>query len=542
MVESDGGKLYLVTHAGSATLWGGPTGNARYLKARQGFYRAFASQLNAELWNVVDAPVSIPLYGIADATHLNAHGAEIYTRLAYAAATGRLASASAELGGIEMDTTRLEQLSPSDTSFNILSAIVQRPAGEATPLLKVRLVDEPLAVPPLPKGVPLFAGLRMPDGSDVVVPATPIGPSDFVAEVNLPPSPRPQNLVLRIMYPIAGGKMEAVGNSVADYEWLHSYPHTRLAQLSPPGPARVLALPPERVRGQPLYVAIGPGPPAAVELSLRLVARQGGGAVDLGKKVAAEFLKVPLPDDMPAGWYELEVSDAKGGAPIGRSPPLEILAAARAMKWPTLAVEGQPDFARSQVEVSWSGIASPSPRDWVGLFPVGGDSNSRIDGVFTNGGQDGRMKFPIPQRVVNASQGAAFEFRLYAADTWRLIARTAPVTFASPEAWGAKIWLPASAQLDARDVRIAWSGVGGPSPRDWIGLFPVGGDTSSRMDINFTGGGTRGEMKFPIASPLLPQLSQGGPFEFRLYAADSWRLLARTAPFTFAKPPAAAAK
>ena len=155
----------------------------------------------------------------------------------------------------------------------------------------------------------------------------------------------------------------------------------------------------------------------------------------------------------------MRVYDAQGGAPLGRSRPLEILAAARVHELARIAVEGRPNLAQALVEISWSGISNPSPRDWIGLFPVGGDGSTRLDIAFTRGGREGRMKFPLPPRLLSTPDARSYEFRLYAADGWRMMAQSAAFTIENTDLARPKIWVQAQPSLAAAAVKVSWSGI-----------------------------------------------------------------------------------
>ena len=430
LVERDGGRIYLISHAGAAMWWGGPSSNAEYVATRQKFFQAFASKLNATFWNVVDAPVAVPLYGIADDIHLNAYGAEIFTRLAFEASLGRLDGESARRIAAPAASPPLEHLSASTQTFSPQSAILRRPAHEAHPLLRFRMVES-LAVPALPQGVDLYAGLRLPDGQDIVVPAFPVGSSDFVAEVDLPPGTEPQSLVLRLMYDEMGTGKVALAYPLADYEWLRSYPSGFGARSAEPGRLQVLALPPERMPGQSLYIALKNREPGIDNLGLQLTAISGakkGESYTLRQaSQVGQLLKTFVPKQIAEGVYEVVVYDAAGGRPLGRSAPLKIWGGARPVA--SIVAEARPTLADGTVEVSWSGVRAATARDWVGLFPVGGGPGSRLEMVFTQGGAEGRMKFPIPPAVLTEAGAGMYEFRLYSNDNWYLLARSDPVTF-----------------------------------------------------------------------------------------------------------------
>jgi len=90
--------------------------------------------------------------------------------------------------------------------------------------------------------------------------------------------------------------------------------------------------------------------------------------------------------------------------------------------------EKEPRLARESVAVGWSGVASPTHEDWIGLFPVGGAGPSRLDFVFTKGQPEGRLEFPIAGALGPKLSSGEYEFRLYGAG-WKMLARSEPVRF-----------------------------------------------------------------------------------------------------------------
>ena len=85
------------------------------------------------------------------------------------------------------------------------------------------------------------------------------------------------------------------------------------------------------------------------------------------------------------------------------------------------AVTGE-TTAGTPVNVSWRGIESPQSDDWVGLFPVHGNDQSRLAFVFTGGGSEGNLAFPLPQEMASGE----YELRLFSHGNWKLLARSEP--------------------------------------------------------------------------------------------------------------------
>jgi hypothetical protein len=84
--------------------------------------------------------------------------------------------------------------------------------------------------------------------------------------------------------------------------------------------------------------------------------------------------------------------------------------------------------APSPIEVSWSGIRAPSPKDWIGLFPAGWEDAERLAWAYTGGTESGRRTFPPLPRA------GAFEARLFRADSWETIGVSEPFLVQAPVA------------------------------------------------------------------------------------------------------------
>ena len=75
-----------------------------------------------------------------------------------------------------------------------------------------------------------------------------------------------------------------------------------------------------------------------------------------------------------------------------------------------------PVTAGTSQQVSWSGIASPSPTDWIGLYAAGAPHSSYLASAYTNGTSSGNVTFQVP-----AAPGS-YEFRLFANSSFTVLA------------------------------------------------------------------------------------------------------------------------
>jgi hypothetical protein len=366
LVRRDGGELHLVAHAAAASLWPGPDPDAAFERARADFFRAFAAGLGAAFHDPA-ARVAVPLTALSDNLHLNAYGAEIFTRAAFATIAGDRTSS-----GDGNDAPDVEW--PAPEAFRAATGgeqfeLIRRPAGEAHALLRIRTVTS-LAMTPLPSEG-LQVELRMPDGEQRLVSAGSMGPGDVVAEVDLPASARPQGVLVRL---VQGDAHHAIvlRNPISDYEWIASFPRLPLTATHRPGPLQraafravgifmgkaasealmlranagiagrevsvaprtvdaiaVVALPSVAGVGGPLYVAVKRQSASTREVRLQLHAiTPPRAAVALGsaRPDAQAMIRMTLPAGLDAGLYDIELVDPRSGTVLGRSQPVTIAA------------------------------------------------------------------------------------------------------------------------------------------------------------------------------------------------------------------------
>ena len=422
MAERDGTKLILASHAPAATWWKGTSRTETYMNGRRQFFEAFARRLGAEYWNVVDAPVTLGTYCIADQTHLNEMGAALYTRLMFDVATTGRPSAHDDC---RADAPDFDLLKPSDSSLNLYSAVIERPAGRRHAVLWLRTVVS-LAVPPLPQGEELYVALRFPDGKDVLFPAIATGGGDFMAEVDLPALARPQAVLVRLV----GGIDEkiALSNPIAEYEWIDGFPRVMPHAPSSPGKPDIAAFPATRAAGESLYVALRGTPPSPQPPLLRLArADASSPAIDLGPGPRDDALaRFPLPADLPRGRYAVEVVEA--GTPIARSAAIDIAGRNEPVEGPRIWAASEIPLGRT-MRVSWSGIRTPTLGDWIGLFPLRGGPYDRVELINIGPRGAGELDHPIVEGIKPKLARGEYEFRLYANGGWRLLARSQPVRF-----------------------------------------------------------------------------------------------------------------
>ena len=225
LVDEDGGSIVVVAHGAASTYLGGPPANAQYDAVRHDYFATLAQIAGARLVDPAER-ISVSIEEVADVTHLNAYGAAVYTRAAFAAMTNKPR---------ELVESGMRAPSPlfatADPSYNLFSTLVRRPPGEAHSALQFRLV--PIVgtgrLPPLER-LRAFLGLtpadvtielRTPDNVDIIAVAHGLPGGELRAEIELPAANRAEGYVLRL---VSGRPPDAIAylRPIASYRWVRA--------------------------------------------------------------------------------------------------------------------------------------------------------------------------------------------------------------------------------------------------------------------------------------------------------------------------------
>ena len=174
------------------------------------------------------------------------------------------------------------------------------------------------------------------------------------------------------------------------------------------------------------------------------------------------------------------------------------------------------------VTASWSGIASPTATDWIGVYTPGTSNLSYHRFQYTNGAASGSAPFLIPATLPSGT----YELRLFAANGYTLLATSPTFTVTAPNLGVS----PASIERGA-SVTASWSAIASPAATDWIGVYTPGTSNGSYHRLQYTNGAASGSAPFLVPATLPP-----GTYELRLLAANSYTLLATSATFTVTVP------
>jgi len=230
-------------------------------------------------------------------------------------------------------------------------------------------------------------------------------------------------------------------------------------------------------------------------------------------------------NDCSAGVCGAGIADA-GAAVLAALPP----ATATISASPTSIAPG------GTVTATWSGIATPSSTDWIGLYVSGAAPTAYIDWIYvscsktpTTARTAGSCPLVLPASLASGS----YELRLFANNGYTRLATSAAFTVTAPPTGVSLSVAPASVAAGGT-VTANWSGIAAPRPRDWIGLYVPGSAPTAYIEWIYVSCS-----KAPVAARaagscpfILPAALAPGSYELRLLADDGYTQLTVSNAFT----------
>jgi hypothetical protein len=215
------------------------------------------------------------------------------------------------------------------------------------------------------------------------------------------------------------------------------------------------------------------------------------------------------------GTFSGTVSFTGGGgatkAVTGTAVPPATLAAS-----PTSATPG------ATINAIWGGIATPTTRDWIGIFTPGAANTSYYLGWrYTTGTASGSVPFTLATSLTPGT----YELRLFSNGGYTRLATTT-ITVVAGCTGGALNASPMSVAAGSA-VTAAWSAVCAPTATDWIGLYVPGAPDSSYLTYRYTTGTASGSVQLTVPATAAP-----GTYELRLFSANSTTRIAVSNAFT----------
>ncbi len=184
--------------------------------------------------------------------------------------------------------------------------------------------------------------------------------------------------------------------------------------------------------------------------------------------------------------------------------------------------------------VTWSGVASPTTSDWVGLYHPGDPNTAYIDCFWTDSctrttgsgaPASGSCTYTMP-----AGPGT-YELRLLSNNGYIVLATSSTVTVTGTSA--SLTASPASIS-SGQSVTVTWSGVASPTASDWVGLYHPGDPNTAYIDWFYANSCTQNPGSGALASGSCTYTIPAGPgtYELRLLSNNGYVVLATSSTVT----------
>lgn len=249
-----------------------------------------------------------------------------------------------------------------------------------------------------------------------------------------------------------------------------------------------------------------------------------------------------IPASLAAGTYELRLFANNSLLRRARSGPFTVQGAPPA----TLSATPSSVTAGANLTATWSGIMSPTPGDWIGLYTPGTSDSALMAGSWIyptcsqvkgiSGMASGSCAFQVPSSL----PAGTYELRLFADHSLTRLATSASFTVqATPPA---TLSATPSSVMAGANLTVTWSGIVSPTAGDWIGLYMPGTSDSALVasswiyptcsQVKGSSGVAAGSCAFQI-----PTSVPAGSYELRLFANNSLVRLGRSNPVAVSADP-----
>ncbi len=251
----------------------------------------------------------------------------------------------------------------------------------------------------------------------------------------------------------------------------------------------------------------------------------------------------PLPSTTPAGTYELRLHAPASWTVIAKSSTFGITGtqSSGGSTVPTLAVGATSATAGNSLTLSWSGIATPSTTDWIGLY-LPGTSSTTHNGMWiytsscsqsagTAARASGSCSFALPNSLATGT----YELRLHSNASWNVIAKSATINVTGTSSSSALILTNNTGTVTrGSSLTFSWSGISSPHPYDWIALYVPGAASTQHNGVWLYTSCTQspsamrssGNCSLPVPASI-----PAGTYELRLHLSGSWTASIKTGTF-----------
>jgi galactose oxidase-like protein/PKD domain-containing protein len=207
---------------------------------------------------------------------------------------------------------------------------------------------------------------------------------------------------------------------------------------------------------------------------------------------------------------------------------------------PRLTVSPESVAPDASVTAAWSGILSPSPSDWIGLYAPGAADGSGLNWLYVSCSQSAgvaRASGSCSFRVPGSLSAGTYELRLFAANGFTRLATSPTFTVTAAGSVGTgTVTLSASPSsvVAGAPVTAVWSSIATPIATDWIGLYAPSAPDGSALNWLYVGCSQSAGVGRASGSCSLtvPASVAAATYELRLFAANGFTRLAKSATFT----------
>jgi hypothetical protein len=222
-----------------------------------------------------------------------------------------------------------------------------------------------------------------------------------------------------------------------------------------------------------------------------------------------------LPGSAPGGVYELRLFTNNSSTRIATSNSFVVAAGPSVSASPITVAPG------GTLIVTWAGIATPTPTDWVVLVPPNAPDASRVAWSYTTGAASGSLGLAIPAAVPSGT----YELRLLAQNGSQRLALSNAVMV------GPTLAVTPTPVAPGGTVTVTWAGILTPTSGDWVTLVPLNAPDASYVAWAYTNGRAGDSLPFAIP-PALP----AGTYDLRLFANNTLRILGTSKVLTVTAP------
>jgi hypothetical protein len=222
-----------------------------------------------------------------------------------------------------------------------------------------------------------------------------------------------------------------------------------------------------------------------------------------------------LPGTLTPGSYELRLFSNNTFTRLATSNTLDVEVGASLSATPIYVAAG------SNLNVTWTGIATPTPTDFYALVPQNALDANWIVWSDTTGAASGSSTLTIP---ANAPMGT-YELRLYSQNPVKRLAVSNLVKI------GPTVVVSPTTVAPGGTVTITWAGISTPTPTDWFSLNPLNNQDANSVAWLYANGRAADSITF-----TLPATLPAGTYDLRLYSNNSANRIALSNVITVTAP------